>query len=223
MVAQVSPAHGATLRDTHVTSRAAVHAKRLRAIHRPDKSSALANAIVAFALGAQGRQVGDGECFSLADQALSTAGARSASAYTEITPDGDYIWGKPVQLSAARPGDILQFRNFRIVRRVTIATKDEAGSISRTQSQEAEERDHHTAVVTQNLGTALVIAEQNMEPLGRVVQRNTIEIASGTTTATNAADSTETTTEVIVDGDIRAYRPQLASPTAITLASRQGS
>ena len=195
----------------------------VHAPHRPDRSDELGDSIVAFAVRAEGRQVGDGECFSLADQALLHAGARSAADYTDITPDGDYIWGRPVPLAAARPGDILQFRNFRIVRRVTTTRYGEDGAVSTMQSQEVEERDHHTAVVTQNLGASLIVAEQNVEPLGRVVQLNTIEIATGTTTTSNAADSSQTTTQVMVEGDLRAYRPQHAAPNTLAQATSQGS
>ena len=167
--------------------------------------------------------MGDGECYSLADQALSQAGAESASYYTDITPDGDYIWGKPVRLASAKPGDILQFRNFRIVRRITTTVFSDEGPVSRMQTEEVEERDHHTAIVTENLGTALAIAEQNVDPLGRVVQRNTIEITTGTTTRINSVDRTRTMTEIFLDGDLRAYRPQHAAPIAIATAVQQGS
>jgi hypothetical protein len=183
----------------------------------------LGDKIVAFALRAEGSQVGAGECFDLADQALANAGARTAAFYTDVTPDGDYIWGTPVRPEAARPGDILQFRNFRIVRRITTTIRNEDGEINQVQTQEVEERDHHTAIVTQNLGTSLAIAEQNVEPLGRIVQRNTIEIASGTTTAFNA-QAAATTRQVSLDGELRAYRPQRDTAPSLAVASaRPGS
>jgi hypothetical protein len=171
--------------------------------------------IVAYAQRAEGRQVGDGECFALADQALASVGARSAADYS------DYIWGRPVSLAAARPGDIVQFRNFHIVRRVTTIARGEDGTLSTMQTQEMEERDHHTAIVTQNLGTSLVIAEQNMEPLGRIVQRSTIEIASGV--KRDSSPTMDTTTETNVDGDVRIYRPQRLAPGAISAATQPGS
>jgi hypothetical protein len=221
MVVAHAQAGHASLRHYSVTPRARTRSTLIHATKRPDPVRQLGANIVAFALHAQGRQVGDGECFSLADQALANAGARSAAYYTDVTPDGDYVWGKPVSLATVMPGDILQFRNFHIVRRITATIRGDDGAMSQMQSQETEDRDHHTAIVTANYGTSLAIVEQNVEPLGRVVQSNTIEIASGTRQTNNAA--TQTTTEVSVEGYIQAYRPQRGRTTAIADATASGS
>lgn len=191
------------------TSRAGGH-------HHPrrgDPSQRLGDAIVSFAEAQQGREVGNGECFSLADHALLNAGAKSAAAYTEVTQDGDYVWGKPVRLADVRPGDILQFRGYSIRKRITTTMQAADGSFSRAQSEEVEERDHHTAIVEQNLGNAVAVLEQNVEPAGRVVQRNRVEIAAHTENTSNPEDLAQTiTTEIDVDGEVRAFRPQLAAP-----------
>ncbi len=155
--------------------------------------------------------MGDGQCFSLADRALSNAGAKSAAAYTELTPDGDYIWGTPIRLADARPGDILQFRGFRMVKRITTTTRTADGSIYRTQTEQSEDRDHHTAIVAENLGNSLSILEQNVDPQGGVVQRHQIEIAAGTRNESDATDGSQVTTEIFIDGQIWAYRPQRAN------------
>jgi len=42
--------------------------------------------------------VGRGECYDLADHALKHAGAKSAPDYGKINHDGDYRWGKAVNL-----------------------------------------------------------------------------------------------------------------------------
>ncbi len=223
LIALNIPVGHASVRHTNVTQRTRVRSASWLRANKPDGSDRLAESIVGFARRAEGRQVGDGECFSLADQALSQAGAQSAAYYTDITPDGDYIWGKPVSVASARPGDILQFRNFRIVRRITTTITGADGALARTQSEEVEERDHHTAIVTQNLGTVLAVAEQNVEPLGRVVQRNTIETVSGTTTRVNPADRTVTTTEIFLDGELRAYRPQHAARKILAASVQPGS
>jgi hypothetical protein len=198
MVAQAQPGH-TSMRPCSATVRPRVRSTLVHAAKNPDQSRQLGNTVVGFAIRAQGRVVGDGECFSLADQALTYAGARSAAYYSEIT---------------------LQFRNYHIQRRIITTTRGDDGAISETQSQEMEERDHHTAIVTANYGTSLEIAEQNVEPLGRVVQKNVIEIASGTKQATSAG--TQTTTEILVDGDIRAYRPQRGPATALAAATPSG-
>jgi hypothetical protein len=219
MVMHAQAGHAAT-RHTGVTFRPRTRSTLVHAAKRPDPERELGNTIVGFALRAQGREIGDGECFSLADQALTYAGARSAAYYSDITPDGDYVWGRPIRLVDARPGDILQFRNYHIQRRVTVTTHGDDGSMSQMQSMENEDRDHHTAIVTANYGTALAIAEQNVEPLGRVVQQNTIDIASGTRQYTNAG--TQTTTEVFVDGEISAYRPQRSQAASAAEAASPG-
>jgi hypothetical protein len=222
MMAFHAPVGHASARHISVTSRSRPRSPFLHIATIPGAERKLGESIVAFAMRAEGREVGDGECYSLADQALSNAGAKSASSYTDITPDGDYVWGKPVRLDAARPGDILQFRNFRILRRVTTTLRGADGSVSYTQSQVVEERDHHTAIVTGNFGTSLAIAEQNVEPLGRIVQRNMIAVVPGATTQNDAATGTQTTTEVFIGGDVRAYRPQISAgaPTADLVQSR---
>ncbi len=216
-----APSGHASLRHTSVTLRPRSRSILVHAAKKPDPSTQLGDAVVAFAMRAQGRQIGDGECFSLADQALSTAGARSAADYTEITPDGDYVWGRPVSLSAVRPGDILQFRNFHILRRVTTTIHTADGGSSTTQSQEMEERDHHTAIVTANYGTVLAIAEQNVAPAGRVVQRTNIDIASGVRRTGDSA--TDTTTETSVEGTVWAYRPQRLQSSLVASATTSGS
>ena len=70
--------------------------------------------VVQFARTNLNRRVGRrGECFDLADRALRAAGALSADHYGAITRDADYVWGLRVMLSSVRPGDIVQFRNYR--------------------------------------------------------------------------------------------------------------
>lgn len=65
--------------------------------------------VVEFARGSLGRKVGDGECTSLAAEALRFAGVRREAGGS---------WGDPVaQIRDARPGDILQFENATFVQR----------------------------------------------------------------------------------------------------------
>ena len=55
-----------------------------------------------------GEKVDDGQCISLAVEALRYAGAKRYP----FDPSGDYVWGQPVaSFKEALPGDILQFRN----------------------------------------------------------------------------------------------------------------
>jgi hypothetical protein len=161
--------------------------------------------IVAFALAQQGRQVGDGECYDLADQALRRAGAKSAPAYGAITPGGDYIWGDPVDLADAQPGDIVQFRGFTIRTTVTESAWRRGGA----ERWEIDTRDHHTAIVERNLGRALVLLEQNVEP-ALVVQRTLVPVRSGTWEGAPDGTPADATTNVQVAGMALVYRPQQA-------------
>ena len=55
-----------------------------------------------------GKKVDDGQCISLAVEALRFAGAKRYP----FDPSGDYVWGRPIaSFKEALPGDILQFRN----------------------------------------------------------------------------------------------------------------
>jgi hypothetical protein len=182
--------------------------------HAPRRGATLTTVgdrVVAYVSTLQGRQVGDGECFSLVDNALSANGLRSAAAYGEITPDADYVWGRPVSLTQVQPGDVLQFRNFRIVKRITTTQQMPGGQLARTESEDFEERDHHTAIVERNFGDSVSIFEQNVEPEGRVVQRNRIALKSHTENETNAAESSQNFIQISVEGEVFAYRPQRAT------------
>jgi hypothetical protein len=179
-------------------------------LRRPDPAQILGDRIVAFALSWQGQQVGDGECFALADSALSQAGAKSAADFAEITPDADYVWGTPVPLAKIRPGDILQFRDFRIRRLITRTLRSADGQVASSQGEELESRDHHTAIVERITGGTASILEQNVGSLGKVVQRRQIELAPAVLTTTDPDDSSQVTTQVSVEGAVQAYRPQTA-------------
>jgi hypothetical protein len=69
-----------------------------------------------------GKKVGDGQCISLAVEALRYAGAKRYP----FDPSGDYVWGRPVaSFKEALPGDIIgdnlfhgmnhRFRNQKIL------------------------------------------------------------------------------------------------------------
>ena len=61
--------------------------------------------VLQFAISQMGKQVGNGECWTLADQALRAAGAQPARGYT---------FGTRIPLNTIGPGDILQFTSVRI-------------------------------------------------------------------------------------------------------------
>ena len=164
-----------------------------------NKSQAgMAQQIMNFITPKMGTRHGDGQCFTLADDALKKAGAKSAADFGTVTEDADYVWGTAVKLSDVKPGDLIQFRNYQYVR--TIRTDSPDGSWSEKDDKQG--RPHHTAVVEQVNGDgSLVVLEQNA-PKGESVTRNTLLFKSGT------SESGNTKTTVKVTGTVRFYRPQ---------------
>ena len=140
--------------------------------------------VAQFARSHMNQKVGRrGECFDLADQALRAAGAASAADYGQVTANADYQWGLSVMLSSVRPGDIVQFRNYRV-------------EIDNEQGEGFETRGNpnHTAIVA-SVGENGVIEvfEQNVYGVRRV-KRNTLYFESGN--------------GITVSGRFTFYRPQ---------------
>jgi uncharacterized protein (TIGR03067 family) len=100
--------------------------------------------VLQFAQAQRGKQVGNGECWTLADQALKAAGARrpGRGGY------GPFVFGKPVALKALAPGDIIQFEKVRLVYR-------RQGGVSWVNLP------HHTAIVARVKGTQVGLLHQN--------------------------------------------------------------
>ncbi len=149
--------------------------------------------VLNFAQGKQGKKVGSGECFDLADQALKKNGFKTASDYGEVTPDGDYQWGKPVPLNESKPGDVLQFRDYN---NKTTTSND------KEERWKTEERPHHTAIVVANDGKGnITVLEQNA-PEGSPVTKRTLNFGN------NSQESGGTTTTHETSGTVIAYRPE---------------
>ena len=87
--------------------------------------------VLGYARHHQGRHVGDGQCFALADHALSSAGARSAADFGTVTQDADYVWGTSISLADLQPGDIIQLRDYRYDREITTEHADGSSQIAR--------------------------------------------------------------------------------------------
>jgi hypothetical protein len=160
---------------------------------------AAAEAALKFAKEKLGTQVGSGECYDLAHEALKAAGAASAPDHGVVTKEADYVWGREVPLSEAKPGDVIQFRNYEYKKHVD--DKETKGWRS-----ESAERKHHTAVVESidNNGDAVVI-EQN------VGKKGDPDLKKGRQTKLPLSSSTVETAEakatVTVTGTIKVYRP----------------
>ncbi len=182
--------------------------------------------IVTFARGKMRQQVGRGECYDLADQALRRAGVKSAPDFGSVTDDADYVWGTEIDPKDAEAGDIVQFRDFTITTEtvtVTRTTKKDGGWTETTKtSTETVDRPHHTAVVESNDGDGrLTILEQNVTPVGatkplRKVQRNrmfwTGKTSRPPSVITRPADGSVVAVtkslSVKVQGTVWVYRPE---------------
>jgi hypothetical protein len=160
-------------------------------------SDALAPLVVQFAVQRLGQKVGNGECFTLVDEALRNAGAKSASDFGSVAPDADYVWGTSVTMSAVRPGDIIQFRDYRYTRTIETSNPDGSGGTD----TDGHERPHHTAIVRSVNGSQITVLEQNA-PDGAPVSSNLLFFANSTSTSGN------TTTTIAVSGTFRFFRPQ---------------
>src|SRR5262245_46348001 len=106
-------------------------------------AAGIADRILGYAQRKRGAKAGHGECFTFADAALSSAGAKSASDFDTVTPDADYVWGSSVTLTNLQPGDVIQMRDYRFDRDVEVNNPDGSG----TSNSDFEERLHHTAIV----------------------------------------------------------------------------
>lgn len=99
--------------------------------------------IVSFAVKNLGKHVGNGECWTLARDALKSAHA---------APVAGYNFGAEIEIDQAMPGDILQFT----------AARFEMGN-----SWKVVGRPNHTAIVHSKLGLKkLKVLEQNPGPVG---------------------------------------------------------
>jgi hypothetical protein len=158
----------------------------------------LSDRVLSFALQRIGQVHGDGECFTLVDDALRNAGAKSAADFSKVGPDIDYVWGPAVMRASLQPGDIIQMRDYH----AEITTNTDHPDGSSDFEEKSDERPHHTAIV-ESVGTGgtVTVLEQNV-PHGGAVTRNVLHLTS------SSSSSGGTTTTVKVKGQLWFYRPQ---------------
>lgn len=142
-----------------------------------------------------GLKVGDGECTTLASEALKAVGAKN---FWELGPtgnDADYVWGSrvatitPVNKSTANiiSGDIIQFKNVSTYKEMTYPD----GSWRYYSSN----YNRHTAIVKGVFGSKIYVLHQNVGNSGKgpsakkIVQNGVIDVNE------------------ITDGTMWVYRP----------------
>ncbi|HTU99750.1 MAG TPA: hypothetical protein VMF13_04375 [Luteitalea sp.] len=158
----------------------------------------LGQRILVFASGKLNTVHGNGECFTLADDALKGSGAKSAADFGRVAPDVDYVWGTAVTRANLQPGDVLQMKNYRVDIEETIAKSDGSAEINDI----FEERPHHTAIL-ESVGAdgRVTVLEQN-HPVGTAVTRNVLHLTNATYSSGNKSY------KVKVKGTFWYYRPQ---------------
>ena len=171
-----------------------------------------------YVSGQLGTQVGDGECFTLADQALKKAGAKSASDYGAVTANANYRWGNSVNLLKLIPGDIIQFRNYKVTITTITKTRTNTGGggwTDNTNTQtHSESRPHHTAIVASVGKNGVVsVLEQNIGTGSskRTTQNNTLYFETYKVPESVSTKGKATVTvnrRVKVSGKFWFYRPQ---------------
>jgi hypothetical protein len=116
--------------------------------------------VLQFARAHLGKQVGNGECWTLADEAL-----RSAEAHRPGT-DGysTFVFGREIGVRDLQSGDVIQFHKVRFEHR------DASGVGS------WEEFPQHTAIVARVKGGRITLLHQNFRG-NHTVQMSTIDLA----------------------------------------------
>jgi hypothetical protein len=133
--------------------------------------------VVQWANGQLRKQVGKGECWDLAEQALKHAGAETSTDLGPVDDDADYIWGDEVDdIKDIEPGDILQFRDYVVTTTSETEYTYPDGSSETEVKTETAERGHHTAIANGKLDANGVVKtfEQHVKPLGKAVQNKTL-------------------------------------------------
>jgi hypothetical protein len=121
-----------------------------------DRDLPLNAAVVRFCEEHAGKKVGDGECSTLAEEALGAAEAKTSRDLSSSGGDVDPVWGTPVErLEDALPGDVLQFRDVKIIVQAPSGVRS------------VRSFPHHTAIVARNRGGGrLDLYEQNVATAG---------------------------------------------------------
>jgi hypothetical protein len=178
--------------------------------------------VLAYARAHLGQDVGNGECTTLAQFAVQSAGGVPFYQLGPGGPTGNYVWGTPVatltpsngSTTAIAPGDILQFSNVVEVSTVTTHYANGASS-TYTYTQWAQ---HHTAIVGALSGNGshdIQVYQANFtqtanEPLSQVHADQTGTYWGGTSSITTNYPQngySVTVTHSMTAGTIQVYQP----------------
>jgi hypothetical protein len=174
-----------------------------------------------FAKGKSGRY-GDGECWTLIEDAVTGAGGTSSKKLTpNFRPTSSFVWGNVVQASQLKPGDVLQFSGYdwtqTITTDITLPPGSATGGSTDTKTvQELRGQPQHTAMVVNVVSPGVVdVVEQNIPPVSGPVQVVRLVLIARQKTETTTREQTPkgeivtvvTTTETVRAAP-RCYRPK---------------
>lgn len=179
--------------------------------------------VVVWVQGQLGKKVGRGECWDLGEQALKQAGAQTSNDLGSVDEDADYIWGDTIAVKDIMSGDILQIRDHERKTTTTTTYTFPDGTIVEAEAFSTEKKPHHTAIVNGKLDadSAVATLEQNVDPLGKIVQNQKLCTRDVAPVLTNSVEKLEhpktkkletvkaaKTVTITVTGTIWAYRPK---------------
>jgi hypothetical protein len=176
-----------------------------------------ANAI-AFCQRQIGRY-GNGECWTLVEDAVVGAGGRSSRTLTpHFSARSSYVWGTAVPVNGLQAGDVLQFSGYSWTRTTRTRVTNPDGSWTSNDRFRTETRGspQHSALVVRIVSAGIVeVIEQNVPGLTGPVQTVMLvlsaQAARTTTTRTPHISGGETVTEVTVTDTVtnppQRYRP----------------
>jgi hypothetical protein len=166
----------------------------------------------------------NGECWTLVEDAIVGAGAKSSIGLTpKFGKNVSYIWGTPVNIVSLRPGDVLQFQSYvwRKTTRIDVSSA-EGSKFSEDFFDQVRGKAHHSALVVRVVSAGIVeVIEQNIPPVtGKVQTVELILIPPAPTMDTQFTRDSEgkviatTITKVTheVSGDINCFRPMDTDP-----------
>ncbi len=125
-------------------------------------SKELNQKVLNFANSKIGKQVGTGECWDLAEEAVTKNNGKSSTALTGVEDKkafekANYVWGTPVSIKDSQPGDIIQFKDHKF----KVDFPDG--------SSEWQTRGHHTAIVkSRNEDGTLTVIESHVTVRGKM-------------------------------------------------------
>lgn len=179
--------------------------------------------VATWVQGQLGKKVGRGECWDLGEQALQQAGAKTSNDLGSVDEDTDYIWGDSIAVKDVMSGDILQIRDHERTTTTTTTYTFADGTVVEEEKFSTEKKPHHTAIVNGKLDAdgAVATLEQNVDPLGKIVQNQKLYTRDVAAVLTNSVEKMrhpktkklETvkaakTVTITVTGTIWAYRPK---------------